>query len=195
MFAIERDRGVGNLGPGAIGSVPLKPQDGLGIADGQRTQGHHVERRERRDRGADADGENEDRGRGKSGRRTHRPERVTQILAEAVEPHETPGFAGVLAQAQGIAQGHTPALFSHFAVKGHLLRQFVVEAAAIEKVVDAAQEFSQELLPFTLSAGWPGWLWSADRIGTPPPRVASCRFASACRSGPCGLSPRCPRPR
>jgi hypothetical protein len=31
-------------------------------------------------------------------------------------------------------------------VRGHLLRQLVVEAAAMEKVVDAAQEFSQERL-------------------------------------------------
>src|SRR6185295_3123199 len=103
---------------------------------------HHIECGERRDRSANADREDEERGRCKSRRRTHRPERVPHILVETIEPHETPGFARVLAQSQRIAERHTAALLRHLAVKRHLVRQLVVEAAAIEQIVDAAQEFS-----------------------------------------------------
>ena len=67
VFAIERDRGIGHLRRGAIGSVPRESQEGLRIADGQWTQHDDVEGGERRDRGADADGQDENRGHRKSG--------------------------------------------------------------------------------------------------------------------------------
>src|SRR5262245_3016970 len=136
MVAIKRDRGVLHLRRGVLLRLTLESQKAVRIAHGQRAERNVVERGKDRDRGADAYRQHEYRDDGETRRRPHGSEGVSQILAEPIEPHESPGLACVLAMAQRIPQRHAAALLSHFTMKRHFPGELVVKSAAIEQVVE-----------------------------------------------------------
>ena len=112
---------------------------------------------ERRDIDADADGENQHGHQGEAGSADEDAHAITQVLEEAIEPGPAPGFAGLLAHAEDIAEVVAAGTGSHFAVEFHVGLEFGVDAATINEIENAAPKLGHEESPMRC-AECPGWL-------------------------------------
>ena len=75
----------------------------------------------------------------KPGERSKNAGGVAQILKEAIEPSPAPGFAGLLAHAQRVAEVVAARARGHLAMEVHVVLELGVEAAAIDEITDAAE--------------------------------------------------------
>ena len=127
QIAIERQRkevAARPAGGVAIDGGGLADEDELlGVWDGQRAQQHRVGHGEDRDAGADADGERRRGGDRETRVAPHRPQRVTTIAADDIEPGARSHGADLLGDLREPAQleeGGAPCLILRVS-RAHLL--------------------------------------------------------------------------
>ena len=127
----------------AVGAKRARPADlheALGVGERQRAEHQRADDAEDRGRGADPEREGDHRGCREGFADAERPDRVSDVVAQVVEPSPAPDVARFLAQAQGAAEalrvGH------HRAMRLDLLTQLVVVTVPVDEVPEAPDPFS-----------------------------------------------------